>query len=84
VEEQERRDGPRLSQHTDALSDGASERDTANTSMLSTSASRSMADTHMTSFYASQEGPNSLEQHFEMPQEEMSQRTLEKIVRRRF
>lgn len=65
----------KASQNSEVLSDTGSESGRADTSM-----SRSMADTNMTSFSVCQDGPNSLEQHFQLPQEEMSQQTLEKIV----
>lgn len=75
-ESQQSADTQRLSQATDLLSDGS-----LDMMVDSTTNTRSTAQTSLTSFHASQAEPESAEAQFEFEiHEEMSQRTLDKMV----
>ena len=75
-ESQQSTDTQRLSQATDFLSDGS-----LDLMVVSTTNTRSTGQTSLTSFHASQAEPESAEAQFEFEiHEEMSQRTLDKMV----
>lgn len=75
---QQSTDTQRLSQATDLLSDDSSEME--DLLVDSTENTKSTAHTSLTSFQASQNEPEPVEVEFQIP-DEMSQRTLDKMVR---